>query len=261
MLFRSIKAAKHELLLFTEAHCMPQSKRWIQSVAEAYQPDTEIVLGYCRYPETSGLLHKLAAYDLLTGGLRYLSSALAHHPFTGDGKNLSYRKPLFFAQKGYSRSLNLHAGADDLFINAVANGRNTQTLFGADSLITRDKLEDWSYYKELKIARAATQPYYKKGRLNLLRFEQLFFLLFFASSIALIITGIISNWILSILGALFLLIRCISKSVVLHHSARLFDQKPLTGWIWLLEWILAGYNLYIRIYRLFKGKNDYTARI
>lgn len=256
-----IKAAKHETLLFTEANCKPLTKNWIRSMANAYTPETDIILGYCRYPENSGLMHKLVSYDLLTNGLRYLSSALAHHPFTGDGKNLSYKRHLFFEQKGYSKSLNLHAGADDLFINSIATKQNTKALFTPDSLTESDKLEDWSYYKEIKVARAATRPYYKGGRLNILRPESFFFFLFSVSSIALIITGLTNNWFLILMSIFLGLIRLCIKTEILRRSAILLEQKPLTGWIWILEWTLPAYNLYIWGYRLFKGKNDYTARI
>ncbi len=256
-----IKAAKHETLLFTEASCKPLTKNWIRSMANAYAPETDIILGYCRYPENSGLMHKLVSYDLLTNGLRYLSSALAHHPFTGDGKNLSYKRHLFFEQKGYAKSLNLHAGADDLFINSIATKRNTTAVFTSESLTESDKLEDWSYYKEMKISRAATRPYYKGGRLSMLRLESLFFYIFSASGIALIVAGLMNNWILALTGVLLGLIRLCIKSGILRRSAILLEQKPLTGWIWALEWILPAYNCYIWVYRLFKGKNDYTARI
>ena len=38
----------------------------------------------------------------------------------GIGRNLAYRKELFFQQKGFSKYLNLQRGEDDLFINQLA---------------------------------------------------------------------------------------------------------------------------------------------
>ena len=102
-----IKAARHDILLFTEADCRPIGPKWIKAMAGSYNPETDIILGFCAYRHTKGFLHKLIAYDNLTNGLQMISSALSHHPFTGNGRNLSYRKKLFFAHKGYSRSLNL----------------------------------------------------------------------------------------------------------------------------------------------------------
>ena len=109
-------------------------------MAGTYNPETEIVLGFCTYRHTKGFFQKLIAYDNLMNGLQMLSSALSHHPYTGNGRNLSYRKQLFFARKGYSKSLYLHAGADDLFINEAATGTNTQVQYSPDALTEMGKI-------------------------------------------------------------------------------------------------------------------------
>lgn len=137
-----IKASKHDILLFTEADCRPLGPKWIATMAGTYNPETEIVLGFCTYRHTKGFFQKLVAYDNLMNGLQMLSSALSHRPYTGNGRNLSYRKQLFFARKGYSKSLYLHAGADDLFINEAATGTNTQVQYSPDALTEMGKIED-----------------------------------------------------------------------------------------------------------------------
>ena len=90
-------------------------------MARNYTSRTNIILGFCAYGHHKGFFHKLVAYDNLITGLQYISSALTGNPYTGNGRNLSYRKDLFFAHKGYYKSLSLHAGDDDLFINESAN--------------------------------------------------------------------------------------------------------------------------------------------
>ena len=152
-----IKAARHDILLFTEADCRPIGPKWIKAMAGSYNPETDIILGFCAYRHTKGFLHKLIAYDNLTNGLQMISSALSHHPFTGNGRNLSYRKKLFFAHKGYARSLNLHAGADDLFINEVSNPANTQVQLSSDSIIKMNKVGDSETLREIKTSHAATE--------------------------------------------------------------------------------------------------------
>ena len=123
------KAAKYDILLFTEANCQPLNDQWLSAMVGGYTPETSIVLGYCKYSNYKGFFHKLIAYDNLLTGLRYLSSALSHHPYTGNGRNLSYRKELFFKHKGYYQSLNLHAGDDDLFINEASTKENTKVIY------------------------------------------------------------------------------------------------------------------------------------
>ncbi len=156
-----VKAAKYDILLFTEVNCQPLNDQWLSAMARGYTPKTGIVLGYCKYGDRKGFLHKLIAYDNLLTGLRYLSSALSHHPYAGNGRNLSYRKELFFKHKGYSQSLNLYAGDDDLFINEVSTKTNTKAIYTKDSLTEMDPIERFGSWKEMKISRATTQLHYK----------------------------------------------------------------------------------------------------
>jgi len=161
-----VKAAKYDILLFTEANCQPLSDQWLSAMVGGYTPETSIVLGYCKYSNYKGFFHKLIAYDNLLTGLRYLSSALSHHPYTGNGRNLSYRKELFFKHKGYYQSLNLHAGDDDLFINEASTKENTKVIYTPDSLTEMDQIERFGIWKEMKVSRAATQRYYKGSALT-----------------------------------------------------------------------------------------------
>jgi hypothetical protein len=46
-----IKAAKNELLLFTDADCMPEDKMWIARMARNFTTETDFILGYGAYLE------------------------------------------------------------------------------------------------------------------------------------------------------------------------------------------------------------------
>src|SRR5665213_136217 len=46
-------------------------------------------------------------------------------PYMGVGRNLAYRKDLFFKNKGFATHIHILSGDDDLFINEVANNKNT----------------------------------------------------------------------------------------------------------------------------------------
>lgn len=253
-----IKAARHDTLLFTEADCRPLGPKWIEAMADSYHPETDIILGFCAYRHTKGFLNKLIAYDNLTNGLQMISSALSHHPFTGNGRNLSYRKKLFFAHKGYSKSLNLHAGADNLFINEVSDSTNTLVQFSPNSIIEMNRIEDIGAWREMKASRAVTEHFYKGHSLAFYRMETVSYLLFAIVTIAAIIAGLSGNWLLSISAGLLLLLRLTIKAFVYKKSALLLQQKPLTAWLPLLEIAQPAYDIYVRIYRMFNGKKDFT---
>ncbi len=255
-----IKAAKNDILLFTEANCQPLSQKWIQTMTASYASGTDIRLGFCAFQKNKGFLNKLISYDNLLNGLQYLSSALAHHPFSGNGKNLSYRRNLFFAHKGYSKSLNIHAGADDLFINEAATKQNTQVEFSPESIISIDN-SDYLTWKEMKIARVVTQHFFKGASLAFHKFYTASFFLFLIAALATIVFGIFGNWTISIAAGLLLIARFIIKAMVFRRSSLLLQQKPLCMSLLILEFALPLYNMYIHIYRKFRGKIDYTSRI
>jgi hypothetical protein len=97
-----IKEANHEVMLLTDADCVPASEHWIQKMQDAYQDGIEIVLGYGAYHKRPGLLNKLIRFETFHSAIQYLSFALAGIPYMGVGRNLSYKKALFFKQKGFS---------------------------------------------------------------------------------------------------------------------------------------------------------------
>ena len=253
-----IKAAKHDVLLFTEANCHPLSDRWIKTMAANFVEEKSFVLGYCSYGPHKGFLHKLIAYDNLVTGLQYLSSALAKSPYTANGRNLAYRKEEFFNHKGYYKSLNLHAGDDDLFVNEAATKKNTSVEYSMDSLTVMGKIDRFSVWKEMKVSRAATRRFYKGWALSRYRFDTILGFLFLVTVAVSIFLGIIGNPLVAVCGGLLYLLLMLSKTIVFYKSAKLLQQKPVVFLLPILEIVSPLFNLYVRIYRSFRGKKDYT---
>ena len=67
----------------------------------AYDDDTEIVLGYGAYHKKSGFLNKIIVGKHFIPAMQYLSYA-CRVPYMGVGRNLSYKKAVFFRHKGFS---------------------------------------------------------------------------------------------------------------------------------------------------------------
>ena len=130
-----VRASKHDWLVFTEANCLPDSNQWLRTLARNFTPHTQIVLGYSGYERGKGWLHKRVSFDNLFHAMRYLGYALAGRPYIGIGRNMAYRKELFYAQKGFSAHLDLQRGDDDLFINKAATPENTRVETDADAIV------------------------------------------------------------------------------------------------------------------------------
>jgi glycosyltransferase involved in cell wall biosynthesis len=256
-----IKAAKHDILLFTEARCRPVSNKWIAAFSQAYTPETEIVQGLCGYCYTDGFMHRFIAYDNLMDGMQYLSATLAKHPFTANGRNLSYRKSLFFNKKGYYHSLALRDGDDDLFVNESATPKNTRIVFSPDSITETPPVSAFPQWMATKFARAVTRARFRGAMPLFFRMETLSYFLFLGAGFATIVMALPHRWTLSAIAGGLILTRHLIKVVILHKASALFRQKPVTPWLFLLEFIHPFFGGYIHFRRLFHRKQEYTLRL
>jgi len=123
-----LKAAKNDLVLFTDADCIIDSNLWIENMQKMFTPKTKIVLGYGGYIKERGLLNKMIRYDTLFVAIQYFSYALIGMPYMGVGRNMAYRKSLFFENKGFASHLKIVSGDDDLFVNENATKKNTKIV-------------------------------------------------------------------------------------------------------------------------------------
>src|SRR5687768_12198600 len=82
-----IKEAKHEIVLLTDADCVPATEFWMQHMQEAYDNGIEVVIGYGAYHKKQGMLNKLIRWETFQSALQFLSFALAGIPYMGVGRN------------------------------------------------------------------------------------------------------------------------------------------------------------------------------
>ncbi|MBL0341638.1 MAG: glycosyltransferase [Bacteroidetes bacterium] len=184
-----IKAASHELLLLTDADCKPVSKNWISSMVSRYQPSTEIVIGYGAYKKTPGFLNKWIRMDTVFNAIQFLSASLLKSTYMGVGRNLSYKKALFFKNKGFASHSHVMSGDDDLFVNQTATKSNTAVELHPESFtesIPRDTFFSWLKQKKRHMS---TGKYYKANHKMKIGAFFLSHLLFYAALIILMVIG------------------------------------------------------------------------
>ncbi len=229
-----IKAAKNDILLFTDSDCMIASKNWIADMQYHFRKDVEIVLGYGAYMKEKGFLNKLIRFDTFMIAMQYFSSAIAGSPFMGVGRNLAYRKSLFFRTKGFARHYHLLSGDDDLFVNENATNTNTQIEIQPDSFTYSDPkktFNDWFVQKRRHIGTG--RSYKSKHQLQLFM-NSFSALLFFSSLVALLILHYEWRIILS-LYALKILIQL----PILYSSSKKLHEADLLWFFPLLEFLMA----------------------
>lgn len=65
-----IKEAKYEILLLTDADCVPASEFWIQKMQDTYDEGIDVVIGYGTYHKKPGLLNKLIRFETFHSALQ-----------------------------------------------------------------------------------------------------------------------------------------------------------------------------------------------
>jgi glycosyltransferase involved in cell wall biosynthesis len=170
-----IKGAKYEDLLFTDADCKPNSDQWIKNMICELKGEAEIVLGYGGYEKEKGLLNKLIRFDTFQIAQQYLSFCLAGRTYMGVGRNLAYKKSLFFKIKGFASHYFIESGDDDLFVNEAATKRNSKVEIAVQShTVSKPKTSyrEWLRQKRRHVSTSSFYNFKTKFRLGMLFFSQ-----------------------------------------------------------------------------------------
>jgi len=230
-----IKSAKYEVVLLTDADCVPASELWIQKMQDGYYDEKQIVLGYGTFHKKPGMLNKLIRFETFHSALQYLSFALAGVPYMGVGRNLSYKKKLFFNNKGFSAINHIPGGDDDLFINMVANKRNTAIVIEKDAHTLSEAAPTWSIWQKQKFRHYTTSKYYKAKHKFLLGLYSLTQVLLYPFTLAAIL---FYNWWLAL--ALFSL-RMIVLGIVWFKSMKKLNEADLFPYFIFLDIWMSFY--------------------
>ena len=249
-----IKAAKKEYLLFTDADCHPVSENWIANMARNFTKNTDFVLGYGAYEQKKGLLSHLISYDTFFIALQYLGFAYRGKPYMGVGRNMAYRKQIFFDMKGFASILHLQSGDDDLFVNKAANKRNTAIEISPESVTVssaKENFKDWYIQKERHLS---TSSHYKHQSKRLIGVEVLSRALFYASFLGVLL---VSDLTISLTAIGVFLIRFISQLFIINLSAKHLNERRFVLCILLFDILLPIITLLIMLFNKLTRKSKY----
>jgi glycosyltransferase involved in cell wall biosynthesis len=233
-----IKEALYEIVLLTDADCVPASEFWMQKMQDGYRNGIEVVLGYSPYKKSAGFLNKIIRFDTFHTALQYLSYALAGHPYMGVGRNLSYKKDVFFRNKGFSAINHVTGGDDDLFINKVATKDNTAVVIDPDTFMLSEPKKTFGEWFRQKSRHYTTAKYYKPRHKLLLGLYSATHFLFYP----LFITSLFFNWKITLI---IFGIRLIIQGYTFQRSMKMLGEEDLFPWWWLLDiWMLGYYIIF-----------------
>lgn len=241
-LFLGIKAARNELLLMTDADCQPVSENWISIMTEGFSDDKGFVLGYGGYLREKGLLNKYIRYDTMFIAMQYMGMALAGFPYMGVGRNLAYKRSIFFENKGFGPYINLQSGDDDLFINKLANGKNCSVVKSHDSFTRSVPASGFAAFTKQKTRHLSTADYYTTISKALLISEPISRMLLYIAFAVLMFTTNIWQLPLILFGIVL-----ISKVSVFAMVQKALNEKDLLLFSLLFDIFSPLINTYFLI--------------
>ena len=162
-----MKAAHHDAVVFTCGNCRLNSNLWLRAMARHFAMGKEVVLGYGVIvgkngeDEDNGGCRR--TFDKVFTSVRWISSALSGKPVMGMYFNLAYTRRLFFSHKGFSKSLSLFYGDDDIFINEIADADNCAVEISEEARVEfRDTMPAYIHKME-SVRRAFTSRFIPRG--------------------------------------------------------------------------------------------------
>ena len=226
-----IKSAKNDILIFADPNCRPidlTNFHWLREMVAGYESDkTEIVLGYSGIQPKNSLFNWLQQYDNLDYSTEYLGAAIMRCPFTGNGRNLSYRRSMFMRNRGFIYHYSIPDGADDMFVNQNSNGANTRVVLTPDSFTLVEPMPTVAQWHSYRKHRTVTHKYYPFG-LKLQRLVRpLSVVLFYLAGALLMLAGTMPWPVL----AAALLVKLAWQIVAAAQASGRLMVKPVVYWL------------------------------
>ncbi len=244
--FIGIKAAKNDILIFTDADCQPESDKWLKTIASRFNKNIDFVLGYGGYFKRRGLLNKYIRYDSMTIALQYLGMAIRGVPYMGVGRNLAYKRSLFFERKGFGTHSHVVSGDDDLFVNSNADRNNTTAEFRREAHTRSVPSASFGEWIKQKKRHMMTARYYNPGDKFRLITEPFTRVLFYVSFIILLSSLFLWQYVLSILG-----LRLIIQTIVISLTQKRLNERGFAVFSLFFDIFSPVINIAIYISNIF----------
>ncbi len=221
-----IKAAKHDIVLLTDADCTPLSNQWITEMTRHLHGNKQLALGFSPYFRKSGWLNRIIRFDTLMIGCQYLGFARAGKPYMGVGRNLAYHKDLFFKVGGFKNHYSLASGDDDLFVNQVANVQNTVIISSPESQMGSEAKTTWGAWFTQKRRHFSTSGMYKSEHKLMLMNWPLSFVFLIASAATCLFFHTYPLVIIGMLG-----VRYLAQIAILHRVSSKLAISTDIAWL------------------------------
>lgn len=233
-----IKAARYHYIVVTSAVSRPNSNKWLRAIGRHFAAGKDVVLGWA---DIDGLAGEMTRFDEAATAVTWLSEAITGKPYRGCGYNIAYSRKVFFDNKGFSSSLNLHNGEDDIFINDVATHRNTAVELSPESRVTVYPFRPKASFKERRLNHCFTGRNLPHGSRRIMGFSTIMMWVWLAATI----TGVVfslPNVFPSIIFALFIPVLWVPLCISWRNTSRALDiplHSSVVWWNMMWRWTVT----------------------
>ena len=249
-LLKGVAAASGEIVLLTDADCVPMSDDWVAEMVTTINEEREIGLGYSPYRQYPGLLNRLIRLETVYTAIQYFSFALAGMPYMGVGRNLIYKRKLIEKVDGFHEHIHIASGDDDLFVNAVATSSNTAVQLSQQSFTLSEPARTWTAYYRQKSRHMTTGSYYQKHHQLLLGGLAASHFVHYTGGLLLLYIKVSTIFVF-----LTYVIRILVVVLLYNQILRKLRDTPLLLWVPLFDFLFVCYY-FIFSPSLFKRKTQ-----
>lgn len=254
-----VKAAKHNLMLLTDADCCPDSNHWILSMATASRrAKSPIVVGYSNYNAGTKpfrlfcRLHR--QYALMCG-------ITAGRAFSTASRNLMFEKQMFMDGKGFQGNLKYLRGEYEFIVNKYGENNVVTLATTPNSRLTEDEPTRMAYINEC-VFHAETYRHLQRGLHHCAAFIADMFSLHLCLLTAVAAgsyAGFMQNWIVLGVAVLALIIPMVTRTLTARRAIRFLGVPISPSCAVIHELNLAWHNLAVSIRHKRADKIDFIS--
>lgn len=255
-----IKAARYDCVAIIAGNARLKSDRWLSALMQPIARGKEVSVGYgytvAADPEYSRR-HRLLAFERVRASVQYLGSALAGRLYRAFGNNVAYRRGLFFDRKGFSDSLNLHFGDDDLFISQIARRDNYGVVLDSQAMVEIAEETPAAMMRLDKLRHDFTGRMVSRRQLRLWGFASLMWWVWTLCSVAASLTSLPSLIPLMAVTAVSLAL-CFTLMAAWRRCSAALCSRRLFLTVPFFFWAQPFYTLVYRVMGRKKRASNYT---
>lgn len=252
-----IKIAKGELIITTDADCIPLEK-WLETINTFYvQNDTAFIAAPVKFFHDNSILQLFQALDFLTlQGITAASISANFHTMC-NGANLAYKKEAFQNVNGFEGIDKVATGDDMLLMHKIWKKYPGKIFYlkNKDAIVTTQPMLSWrNFFMQRKRWASKTLVYDDYRIVAVLAFVYLLNCLFIALIIASIFTQFYWWYVLG-----FWIIKTLVELPFIYNVARFYNEENLIKFLFLFQPLHIFYTVFVGLASQF-GKYEWKGR-